>query len=326
MEISVIVPTFNRRVVVARTLASLFVQDFPPDRYEIIVVVDGSADGTAAALKFLKPPCKFRVIEQENQGPAGARNTGYRRAEADLLLFLDDDMLCDPGLVSAHVAAHNDGVQTIAFGSLFVSADSPPSLAVECFNLEIGAYHLGQTLARCSPWSITDCVFSNCSLSRQMMINAGGFDTTFRMREDLELGMRLLNAGAQPRYTSNAIAFQYYNKTIGDLLVDAEAFALADVMLARKHPEAKIPGHVKNFAIEPRWKQKVYEIIVGRPTFEVCFLAPLCSLGQHFVRFPALRTLGVRALQIRRKIHWLRVVRRLTIHDREGNAKDVRRV
>ena len=93
MDISVVVPTFNRREIAARTLATLFAQNSPPSSYEVVVVVDGSTDGTATALQSLRPDCSFRVIEQENRGLAGARNSGYKAAAADLVLFLDDDML-----------------------------------------------------------------------------------------------------------------------------------------------------------------------------------------------------------------------------------------
>ena len=121
-----------------------------------------------------------------------------------------------------------------------------------------------------------------------------------------------LTPGACPRYISNAIAYQYYDKTTADLLVDAEAFALADVQFARKHPEAQIHGHLRWLEKEPRWKKTIRRLVVGSPAFEICFLAPLCSLGQKFFRVSALRNIGVRALQMRRGIHWTRVVRRLT--------------
>ncbi len=312
MIVSVVVPTFNRRETVLRSVATLLRQDFPSTEYEIIVVVDGSTDGTVAALKSLKTPCHFRVIEQENRGLAGARNSGYRAAEADLVLFLDDDMLCDPGLVAAHVAAHNQSDRIVGFGALFLSDDSRPSLASECFNREIGAFHLRHKWDPGAVWQKSDCVFGNASLPRKMLIDARGFDEAFRMREDLELGVRLFDAGASPRYISSAIAYQYYDKTIADLLVDAEAFALADVQFAHKHPKAQIHGHLNLLANEPRWKKIMRRLLVGFPAIEKCLLAPMCSLGQEFFHVPVLRNIGVRALQIRRGIHWTRVVRRLT--------------
>ncbi len=208
IQASIIVPTFNRRDLLRRAVSTLLRQDFPAAEYEIIVVLDGSTDGTAEALRLLKPACRFQIIEQENRGLAGARNTGYRAAKTDLLLFLDDDMLCDPKLLAAHVAAHKEPGRTVAFGALFLSADTPPSLAAECFRREIGAFHLERKRSLGAEWQITHCVFSNASLSRALLEHVGGFDETFRMREDLELGTRLLDLGVRPRYVSNAVMYQ----------------------------------------------------------------------------------------------------------------------
>src|SRR4051812_26710425 len=105
LAISVVVPTYNRRDIVTRSLETMFDQTISSDNYEIIVVVDGSSDGTAEALRGMKPSCRFRIIEQENRGSAGARNTGFRAAESDLVLFLDDDMRCGRDLVFSHVEA-----------------------------------------------------------------------------------------------------------------------------------------------------------------------------------------------------------------------------
>lgn len=128
MEISVVVPTYNRCRIVTRTVEALFAQSASGAEYEVIVVDDGSTDGTADALRQLRPACRFRVIAQENRGPSAARNAGYRASEANLVLFLDDDMLADPGLVAAHLAAHEEPGRRIAFGALYLSAAPPPRL------------------------------------------------------------------------------------------------------------------------------------------------------------------------------------------------------
>jgi GT2 family glycosyltransferase len=304
MDISVVVPTFNRREIVTRTLATLFAQSFPATAYEVIVVVDGSTDGTADALRTLRPACRFRVIEQENRGLAGARNTGYRAAETGLVLFLDDDMLCDPGLIAAHVAAHKTCGRIVGFGAIFLSADSPPSLAAECFNREIGAFYLERKLAPEAPWQVDECVFSNSSLPRDLLDDAGGFDETFRMREDLELGIRLLSTGVRPQYIAGAVAYQFYEKTAADLIRDAEAFAAADVLLARKHPGALIRGQLNWLARQPRWKQNLRRIAALSPSTADLFLGPICGMGNAFFRVSFFRNMGVRALQIRRMVHW----------------------
>ncbi len=306
MEISVVVPTFNRRAIVLRAVEALFAQSLPATDFEIIVVVDGSIDGTAAALRLLRPPCQFSVIEQENKGPSAARNTGYRAAAANLVLFLDDDMLSDPGLVAAHLAEHKQRDRIVAFGSLYLSLDSPPSIAAECFNREIGSLYLERKRNSEREWQIADCVFSNASLARSMLEEVGGFDETFRKREDLELGVRLLDSGAQMRYIENAVAYQYFEKTAADLIHDAEAFAVADVMFARRHPTAFIKGQLNWLDQEPRWKRNIRQMAATVPLISDLLLTPIHAGAEICSGVPGFRDIGVRALQIRRRIHWYR--------------------
>jgi glycosyltransferase involved in cell wall biosynthesis len=306
MDISVVVPTHNRCKIVARTLQTLFAQSVPASVFEIVVVVDGSTDGTADALRRLRPACRLRVIEQENRGPSAARNVGYKAAEAEVVLFLDDDMLCDPGLVAAHIAAQKESPRTVAFGAIFLSPDSPPSLAAECFQREIGAFHQQRKANPRLPWRVADCVFSNASIPRALLEDSRGFDETYRKREDLELGIRLLNAGVEPRYISDAIAYQFFEKTPADLVREAEAFAVADAMLARRYPDAFIESQLIWDEEEPRWKQRMRRLAAAAPAVADIFLKPVCALAEILFRIPVFRTLGVRALQMRRRIHWYR--------------------
>lgn len=304
MDVSVVIPTYNRRGLITRVIEGLSRQSLSSERYEIIVVVDGSTDDTAAALRSLQLPVPLHILEQENRGPAAARNTGFRAAKASLILFLDDDMLPDSGLIAAHLAAHSGSDRTIALGAIFLSSDSPSSLASECFQREIGALHLERRRSAEADWQITDCVFSNTSIRRELLEEVGGFDEEFRMREDLELGARLFHVGVQPRYASNAVTYQQYQKSSADLIRDIEVFAAGDVMFAQKHPEALIRGHLNWLRQKPSLKQRLRRMAARSPMVVDLFLAPMCGLGTIFFRVPALRNMGVRALQIRRSVHW----------------------
>jgi glycosyltransferase involved in cell wall biosynthesis len=317
MEVSVVVPTYNRREIVGRSLETLFHQDFPSSDFEIIVVVDGSIDGTAQSLRELKPECRFRVIEQENRGLAGARNTGFRAAESELVLFLDDDMRADPGLVRAHVRAHQRLGPAAVFGALFLSADSKANLASECFRREIGAFHLRRSRDQKQTWGVSECVFSNSSLPMQLLVNAGGFDESFRMREDLELGVRLQALGVHMEYLDEAVAYQYYDKTSADLLEDARRFALADLMFERKHPGQRIEGLLRLSEGEQTWKHSMRALLSRWPVLEKSILAPWCALGDALFWCAPVRWAGIRALQMRRRIHWLRA-----IHETAGPIRD----
>jgi glycosyltransferase involved in cell wall biosynthesis len=311
MQASVIVPTFNRRDLVLRAVSRLLRQDFPAREFEIIVVVDGSTDETADALRSLTSPGNLRVIEQENLGPSAARNAGYRAADAELLIFVDDDMLCEPGLVAAHVSAHEEGGRKIAFGALFLSRDTPPSLGAECFRREIGAFHLESELHTGAEWRMTDCVFSNTSLKRALLAEAGGFDEAFRMREDLELGTRLFKLGVSPQYVANAVTYQYYDKTSAQLVRDAEIFAAGDVMFKRKHPDVLIEGQLNWLGQQPLWKRRTWRQAASAPWLADLFLAPICSLSEALMGIPLFCKIGVRALQWRRRVHWLHKIREL---------------
>jgi len=304
IDVSIIVPTFNRCELVKRAVESLFAQNFPVRKYEVIVVVDGSEDGTADSLREMRAPCRFRIVEQPNGGPAMARNSGARVAEGDLLLFVDDDMLCVPELLEAHVEAHRNEPRTVGFGCILLSLESPPSLAAECFNRELGAIYLRQKARGADAIEDLEPVFANSSLPRQLLEEAGGFDASFRMREDLELWVRLAAMQVRPTYVERAIAYQYYAKTGADLIRDAEAFAVADVMFARKHPEARHHGQLRLLEQTPRWKRPLRRIAAISPAAADLLLAPLCGLGEAFFKAPALRNVGVRALQMRRRIHW----------------------
>jgi glycosyltransferase involved in cell wall biosynthesis len=76
--VSIVVPSYNRRDGLGRLLDALARQTYPLDGFEVVVVDDGSTDGTAEYLAALRPAFPFRFLQQANQGPAAARNLGVR--------------------------------------------------------------------------------------------------------------------------------------------------------------------------------------------------------------------------------------------------------
>src|SRR5262245_46865272 len=100
-SVSVIIPTYNRAAFIATAVESALKQTRPPD--EILVVDDGSTDGTDSVLSEFRPP--VRVIRQPNRGRSAARNTGLRAATGDAVIFLDSDDVLMPGCLESCVAA-----------------------------------------------------------------------------------------------------------------------------------------------------------------------------------------------------------------------------
>ena len=103
MDVSVIIPTYNNGGVLARTLGALLTQTFPPNRYEIVIIDDGSTDGTAEMVGRLRGPVAIRYVAQPKSGRAAARNLGARVARGRVLLFLDSDFFAGAALVAEHV-------------------------------------------------------------------------------------------------------------------------------------------------------------------------------------------------------------------------------
>ncbi len=108
-QISVVIPTHNRSSQLSQVLDNLLkseANDF--SLIEIIIVDDGSAVSPKSMIRMKSASAPFilRYERQENLGPSRARNNGYRKASANIVLFIDDDILVPPTLIAQHVVAH----------------------------------------------------------------------------------------------------------------------------------------------------------------------------------------------------------------------------
>ena len=117
-RLSVVVPTFNRRSILQRTIPALLKQRDVGAEFEVIVVVDGSTDGTLALLNEMGSAPRLRIIAQKNRGLAAARNRGAAAARGEIILFLDDDMMAGPDLAAVHVAEHGTASDMVVLGAL----------------------------------------------------------------------------------------------------------------------------------------------------------------------------------------------------------------
>jgi glycosyltransferase involved in cell wall biosynthesis len=130
MLVSVIIPTYNRKDSVLDTLDSLSRQTLPPDCYEVIVVDDGSTDKTAEIGKK-DFPFTLRYYWQSNQGDAAARNSGAQRSQADILVFLDDDILVEPDYLSFLIHEHESSPNRIVVGTEYLWLEDTNPLTYE---------------------------------------------------------------------------------------------------------------------------------------------------------------------------------------------------
>lgn len=187
-DASVIIPTYNRRQLLQRTLMSLADQTYPAGRFEVIVVDDGSTDGTEDMVQALNVPYPLHYVRQPNQGRAVARNTGVRAAASDLLIFLDSDVAVARQFIEAHVRAHDEPMRVVKGPVIHVSTLDAPL----------------DTEPKLSDMSRAFFATANVSVARRHFEEAGFFNETFREYgwEDLEMGDRLRDLGLRS-YTAD---------------------------------------------------------------------------------------------------------------------------
>lgn len=243
MTFSLIIPTFRRPDAVRRTLAAVEDLDYPRDRWEVIVVDDGSGDDTPAAVAEAMPAARF--ISQENSGAAAARNRGADDAQNEVLVFLDDDMIVAPDHLLRHEEAHRRFDPCLVNGhwefeeQLLSQLQQTP---FGRFRLEVEQWvkdglpmaDLGEGFA--SPPLMTAC---NLSIARAAFVSLGGFDESFAAAgaEDQELSVRARQAGLRFVYAPQ-IRLAHYDGRIAfrQFCRRQRQGARSARVLAAKHP------------------------------------------------------------------------------------------
>jgi glycosyltransferase involved in cell wall biosynthesis len=185
-EVSVVVPTYRRPQLVARCLVALAAQTQSPRTYEIIVCDDGCDPLThdvVAAFAQRMQERGLRVVYiavTGTQGPAGARNRGWRRARAPVVAFTDDDTVPDRHWLAAGLRAMRTGLSAAA-GRIQVPLPDAPT------DYELDAAGLASS----------EFATANCFVHRDMLELVGGFDEryTSAWREDSDLQFSILCAG-----------------------------------------------------------------------------------------------------------------------------------
>jgi len=122
--VSVIIPTHNRSGSLLRTLDSLKRQTLSINDYEVIIIDDGSIDGTEN-LSWSGYPFRIRCYRQENTGATNARNAGARLSSTELLVFMDDDIVATPGMLESLVKEVAIYDRVIVLGTLIPVSDGP---------------------------------------------------------------------------------------------------------------------------------------------------------------------------------------------------------
>lgn len=221
--------TYNRAALLARVLDACFDQTIAPDRYEVVLVDDGSSDETPAVIETARrrATCALTVVSQANAGLARARNAGIARAHGERIIFIDDDVLPIPTFVEEHLRAAERHPGFIVRGGA-VEVDDPDDLPPPIWSIKnySGNYF----------WT------TNVSVPLATIRGIGGFDESFSEYgwEDIDVGLRLRASGVRAIFHPSALVYHVKPRPSGasveKMLAQARAQARTAVRLVHRHP------------------------------------------------------------------------------------------
>ena len=243
-KISVVVPTYNRPHLLHKCLQSLFNQNFNKNEYEIIVVSDGSDETTEEKVTEYKGSLVtiFYCSLPIKQGPAAARNRGWKSAKGILVAFTDDDCIPDDNWLKEIWNFYNHE-QNIAYtGKVIVPISKPPT------DFELNTSRL----------EVAEFVTANCICTKEALIKVKGFDERFKAawREDSDLHFKLLEHNIPVYKNEKAIVVHPVRHVDWGVSIKEQKKSLYNALLYKKHPHL----YCKRIKANPNWLY--YEIIL----------------------------------------------------------------
>jgi GT2 family glycosyltransferase len=228
-DISVVVPTYRRPAMLETCLDAVAAQQLDCTRYEIVVCDDGPEDVATrafvdrfAARQAARGLAVRYVPVTATQGPAAARNAGWRAARAPLVAFTDDDTIPDPRWLAAGLAATARANADAVSGRIVMPLPDHPS-----------DYELDASGLSCAEFAT-----ANVFVRRAALEATGGFDERFTAawREDSDLQFMLLNAGCRIVRADDAIVVHPVRPARWGVSLHQQKKSFFEALLFRKHP------------------------------------------------------------------------------------------
>lgn len=228
VAISVVTPTFNRPDLLERCLEALATQSLAPDRYEIIVADDAASEATRRHVARWKERCRvagpaihYLPVTATN-GPAAARNAGWRLAQGEIIAFTDDDCVPDRDWLAAGLRAMAGGASGVS-GRVIVPLPEQPS-----------DYERNAAGLETAEFVTANCFYRRCALEA-----VGGFDERFAAawREDSDLFFTLLERGEPLAHADEAIVTHPVRPARWGVSMCQQRKSRYNALLYKKHPQ-----------------------------------------------------------------------------------------
>ena len=247
--ISVVIATFNRCDVLKVTLERLMLQTVSPSEFEVLVVDDGSGDGTAEMVKSMiaTAPYELRYYWHENRGPGFTENRGIREARGNLVLLLADDIRVAADHLEQHIKTHEEyrGENYAVMGKVAQSPELPQTVMQK--NWDPFRYE------RFEGKKLLDNIYfyaCNISVKKNFLLRNGMFrERKGAAHEDVELGYRLGRKGFKIVYNEKALAWHYHEVTLSSACTRAYVLGRNMDMLSDSIPRFHVFSVYKLFTV-----------------------------------------------------------------------------
>jgi glycosyltransferase involved in cell wall biosynthesis len=240
VDLTVVIPTRNRRPILFETLRRLESQ-VDETRFEVVVVDDGSSDGTAEAVRerAAELPFPLTLIEQHGAGPAVARNRAIDAARAPVCLFIDDDSWPTESLIRRHADFHAERPrQELALlGRIDLPSEPPPTP----FTRWMAELHIDRDIEDAEDAGGHHFYTGNVSAKTAFLKSVGGFDERLADHEDIDMGLRLEERGMRLAYDAQAVVEHYSPIDLPMAIRRMGSVGRTLAYLAERHPGYPVP-------------------------------------------------------------------------------------
>ena len=231
-KLSVVVPAYNEEKSICWSIESLLKQDYPD--YEVVVVDDGSTDGTAEALERYQGR-NVKVIRQENKGKAEALNTGIRAASGTIILTVDADTRLNEGALTS-LAGRFSADPRLGALSGNVKVDNPRGILQRLQEVEyttgIGLVRKGQSML-----SSVMIVPGPIAAFRREAVEKADYFSGATFAEDFDITLAILRAKYRVEYEDRAIAYTIAPRGMEDLLKQRRRWYRGMMQVLAKHED-----------------------------------------------------------------------------------------
>lgn len=236
-SVSVVIPTYNDVDVLPATLAPLLAD---PALTELVVVVDGSTDGSHELLQTLAAQDdRLRPFLIENRGRTGAGQYALEQVTGDIVLMLDADVVGAPGLVSGHARVHAEGDRPRLVMGYMPTPVPPPGPGSFVYERYADQYEKACRSWERDPRNIFLRHWAgNVSCPRETLIAAGGYDAgaPIKYMDDLEMGLRLAQTDLEPVFDRSLRAEHRLQRSVDGYVSTSRKYGQAIVMIDQLHP------------------------------------------------------------------------------------------